>query len=211
MPGPRALPTATSIMACGLAATAIAPALPAALAGLAVAGVRLVVLPRHDNRHPAVGRPTHAGPRHVPVRAGTARRHLGRGADRILPLWLARPTHPVLRRCCCGNLSPGRLPCYGFPPGSAIVTRPSRWAVVAASTRLRTPSAARMPDTCEPAVFSVMNNRCAISRLVFTQVTDRGARITKVGEIAAEGVERMPLLGACPREPGDRDRLFAAP
>ena len=38
MPGPRALPTATSIMACGLAATAIAPALPAALAGLAVAG-----------------------------------------------------------------------------------------------------------------------------------------------------------------------------
>jgi MFS family permease len=38
MPGPRALPTATAIMAGGLAATAIAPALPAALAGLAVVG-----------------------------------------------------------------------------------------------------------------------------------------------------------------------------
>jgi MFS family permease len=38
MPGPRALPTATAIMACGLAAAAIAPVLPAALAGLAIAG-----------------------------------------------------------------------------------------------------------------------------------------------------------------------------
>jgi MFS family permease len=38
MPGPRALPTATAIMACGLAATAIAPVLPAALAGLAIVG-----------------------------------------------------------------------------------------------------------------------------------------------------------------------------
>ena len=39
MPGPRALPLATAIMACGLAATAIAPALPAALAGLAAVGI----------------------------------------------------------------------------------------------------------------------------------------------------------------------------
>ena len=39
MPGPRALPTATAIMASGLAATAIAPVLPAALAGLAVTGL----------------------------------------------------------------------------------------------------------------------------------------------------------------------------
>ena len=39
MPGPRALPTATGIMACGLAATAIAPALPAALLGLATTGI----------------------------------------------------------------------------------------------------------------------------------------------------------------------------
>lgn len=39
MPGSRALPTATAIMACGLAATAIAPVLPAALAGLAIAGL----------------------------------------------------------------------------------------------------------------------------------------------------------------------------
>jgi MFS family permease len=39
MPGPRALPLATAIMTCGLAATAFAPALPAALAGLATAGI----------------------------------------------------------------------------------------------------------------------------------------------------------------------------
>jgi len=38
-PGPRALPLATAIMACGLAATAIAPDLPAVLAGLAIAGI----------------------------------------------------------------------------------------------------------------------------------------------------------------------------
>jgi len=38
-PGPRALPLATAIMTCGLAATAIAPALPAALAGLATVGI----------------------------------------------------------------------------------------------------------------------------------------------------------------------------
>ena len=38
MPGPRALPMAAAIMACGLAATAIAPVLPAALAGLAIVG-----------------------------------------------------------------------------------------------------------------------------------------------------------------------------
>jgi len=38
MPGPRALPSATAIMACGLAGTAIAPVLPAALAGLAIVG-----------------------------------------------------------------------------------------------------------------------------------------------------------------------------
>lgn len=38
MPGPRALPMATAIMACGLAATAIAPVLSAALAGLAIVG-----------------------------------------------------------------------------------------------------------------------------------------------------------------------------
>jgi MFS family permease len=38
MPGPRALPAATAIMACGLAATAIAPVLPAALTGLAIVG-----------------------------------------------------------------------------------------------------------------------------------------------------------------------------
>jgi MFS family permease len=38
MPGPRALPSATAIMACGLAVTAIAPVLPAALAGLAIVG-----------------------------------------------------------------------------------------------------------------------------------------------------------------------------
>jgi predicted MFS family arabinose efflux permease len=37
-PGPRALPTATAIMACGLAAIATAPILPAALAGLAIVG-----------------------------------------------------------------------------------------------------------------------------------------------------------------------------
>jgi MFS family permease len=39
MPGRRALPLATAIMACGLAATAVAPALPAALAGLATVGI----------------------------------------------------------------------------------------------------------------------------------------------------------------------------
>jgi MFS family permease len=39
MPGPRALPAATAIMACGLAATAIAPVLPAALAGLVTVGL----------------------------------------------------------------------------------------------------------------------------------------------------------------------------
>ncbi|HEX9042567.1 MAG TPA: MFS transporter [Trebonia sp.] len=38
MPGPRALPLAAVIMAFGLAATAIAPGLPAALAGLAAVG-----------------------------------------------------------------------------------------------------------------------------------------------------------------------------
>jgi len=38
-PGPGALPTAAAIMACGLAATAVAPVLPAALAGLAVVGI----------------------------------------------------------------------------------------------------------------------------------------------------------------------------
>jgi MFS family permease len=38
-PGPRALPLATAIMACGLAATAVAPVLPAALAGLATVGI----------------------------------------------------------------------------------------------------------------------------------------------------------------------------
>jgi MFS family permease len=38
MPGPRALPAATAIMACGLAATAIAPVLPATLTGLAIVG-----------------------------------------------------------------------------------------------------------------------------------------------------------------------------
>jgi predicted MFS family arabinose efflux permease len=38
MPGPRALPSATAIIACGLAVTAIAPVLPAALAGLAIVG-----------------------------------------------------------------------------------------------------------------------------------------------------------------------------
>ena len=39
MPGQRALPLATAIMTCGLAATAIAPVLPAALAGLAIIGL----------------------------------------------------------------------------------------------------------------------------------------------------------------------------
>ena len=39
MPGPRALPMATVIMACGLAVTALAPVLPAALAGLAIVGI----------------------------------------------------------------------------------------------------------------------------------------------------------------------------
>lgn len=39
MPGPRALPLATAIMAGGLAATAVAPGLPAALAGLATVGI----------------------------------------------------------------------------------------------------------------------------------------------------------------------------
>ncbi len=39
MPRPRALPMATVIMASGLAATAIAPVLPAALAGLAAVGI----------------------------------------------------------------------------------------------------------------------------------------------------------------------------
>ncbi len=38
-PGPRALPLAIVIMACGLAATAIAPRLPAALADLAAVGI----------------------------------------------------------------------------------------------------------------------------------------------------------------------------
>jgi MFS family permease len=39
MPGPRALPLATAIMACGLAVTAIAPTLPTVLAGLASVGL----------------------------------------------------------------------------------------------------------------------------------------------------------------------------
>ena len=39
MPGPRALPLATAIMAGGLAVTAVAPVLPAALAGLAAVGI----------------------------------------------------------------------------------------------------------------------------------------------------------------------------
>ena len=39
MPGPQALPLAAAIMACGLAATAVAPGLPAALAGLATVGI----------------------------------------------------------------------------------------------------------------------------------------------------------------------------
>ncbi len=39
MPGPRALPLGAAIMACGLAATAVAPGLPAALAGLAAVGI----------------------------------------------------------------------------------------------------------------------------------------------------------------------------
>lgn len=38
-PGPRALPLAAAIMACGLAATALAPVLPAVLAGLATVGI----------------------------------------------------------------------------------------------------------------------------------------------------------------------------
>lgn len=38
-PGPRALPLAAAIMACGLAGTAVAPVLPAALAGLAIVGL----------------------------------------------------------------------------------------------------------------------------------------------------------------------------
>ena len=38
-PGPRALPMATAIMTCGLAATATAPVLPAALAGRAAVGI----------------------------------------------------------------------------------------------------------------------------------------------------------------------------
>ncbi len=39
MPGPRALPLAAAIMACGLAGTALAPVLPAVLAGLAAVGI----------------------------------------------------------------------------------------------------------------------------------------------------------------------------
>ena len=39
MPGTRALPLAAAIMACGLAATAVAPGLPVALVGLATVGV----------------------------------------------------------------------------------------------------------------------------------------------------------------------------
>jgi MFS family permease len=39
MPGPRALPLAAAIMACGLAATAVAPVLPAVLVGLATVGI----------------------------------------------------------------------------------------------------------------------------------------------------------------------------
>jgi MFS family permease len=39
MPGRRALPLAATIMACGLAVTAVAPGLPAALAGLAIVGI----------------------------------------------------------------------------------------------------------------------------------------------------------------------------
>jgi hypothetical protein len=38
-PGPQALPLAAAIMACGLAVTAVAPGLPAALAGLATVGI----------------------------------------------------------------------------------------------------------------------------------------------------------------------------
>jgi len=38
-PGPRALPLAAAIMACGLAVTAVAPDLPAAFAGLATVGI----------------------------------------------------------------------------------------------------------------------------------------------------------------------------
>jgi MFS family permease len=39
MPGPRTLPLATAIMASGLAVTAVAPVMPAALAGLAIVGI----------------------------------------------------------------------------------------------------------------------------------------------------------------------------
>jgi MFS family permease len=39
IPGPRALPMATAIMACGLAVTAVAPVLPAALTRLVIVGI----------------------------------------------------------------------------------------------------------------------------------------------------------------------------
>ena len=46
--------------------------------------------------------------------------------------------------------------------GQVASHAPSRWAIVAASTRLVTPSLLRMLDTCSVAVFGLMKSVSAI-------------------------------------------------
>ncbi len=82
--------------------------------------------------------------------------------------------------------SPGR----GQDPGSA--TTPSRWAIVAASTRLRTPSLARMLETWTVAVLGLMNRVSAISPVGPPDRDQRQHLLLAGGE--AESVERRRRL-----------------
>src|SRR5512132_2506538 len=52
-------------------------------------------------------------------------------------------------------------------PGADAAVSPRRWAAVAASTRERTPSLARMRETWTLAVFSEMKSDAPISRFVW--------------------------------------------
>src|SRR6266508_3913242 len=111
------------------------------------------------------------------------RRVRGQGADR------AEPSAAGLG--AAGGGRPARHPDRGhvvleravvlrrLPPAPAVTwsqarlrgqgsgfTMPSRWAMVAASTRLRTPSLPRMLETCTVAVLGLMNSVSAIWALV---------------------------------------------
>src|SRR6266545_6801703 len=149
-----------------------------------VAGCRAL----HVRLRRAAGRPAGGGA--LAGRLLVLRRVRGQGADRAEPsaaglgaAGRGRPAchpdrgHVVLERAVVLRRLPpapavtwpqaprgaDRFDASGQDPGFTI---PSRWAMVAASTRPRTPSLPRMLETCTVAVLGLMNSVSAIWRFV---------------------------------------------